>query len=194
MIKAIVFDCFGVLVGKGFEHTYRTAGGDPGKDREFIESMLGQANLGMISDEDFRSGMAGQVGISVDDWRQAVRQSDLPDMALLDHIKQLRGKYKTAVLSNANKGVVERKIGAERIEQCFDEVIVSADVGLTKPDPEIYKLAAERLGVKPEEVVFIDDSPWLIAGARETGMKTVLYQNLDQTIKELDALLADTES
>jgi putative hydrolase of the HAD superfamily len=189
MVKAVIFDCFGVLVGKGFEHTYRLAGGDPAKDRVFIEDMLGQASMGLVSDDEFRTQMAAHVGISVDEWRSAVRAADLADTELLDYIKDLRKSCKTAILSNANRGVVERKIGQNWITECFDEVIVSADVGLVKPDPRIYELAVERLGVEAAECVFIDDSLGHIEGARQYGMQAVHYQDFVQMKSELTKLL-----
>lgn len=189
MVKAVIFDCFGVLIGKGFEYTYRLAGGDPAKDRLFIEDLLGQANMGMISDQAFREQMAARVGISVEDWRAAVRAADLADEELLNYIKSLRQSCKTAVLSNANRGVVERKIGTGRVGDYFDEIVVSADVGMAKPDPRVYSLAAERLGVDPAECVFVDDSPHLAEGAKLAGMQAIIYKNFLQMRAELDSLL-----
>ncbi len=189
MIKAIIFDCFGVLVGSGFENTYRTAGGDPVADRPFIENTLGQANMGLISDDDFRKAMAGQLNLQLEQWQQAVRRAEQPDEDLLNYIKELRKNYKTAVLSNANSGTVARKIGEQWVRQCFDEVVVSAEVGLVKPDPAIYLMAADRLGVKPEECVFIDDIKMFTEAGQKLGMKVILYQGLDNLKKELELLL-----
>lgn len=194
MIKAVLFDCFGVLVGKGFDNTYRLAGGDPIKDRSFINDMLGQANFGLITDDDFRNAMAKQLGISNDEWADAVRRADLPDLQLLDYIKQLRGNYTTAILSNANKGVLERKLGPEILKTFFDHVIVSADINIAKPDPLIYSLAAKRLGVSPEECVFVDDNKSHLVPARQLGMRTVLFRDSEQARLELEKILANPES
>lgn len=194
MVRAIIFDCFGVIVGQGFEYTYRMAGGDPKHDRAFIEDMLGQANFGLISDDDFRSGMAEKLGVSVDEWRQAVRTAERADAGLLTYVKQLRANYKTAVLSNANKGVLERKIGRERLYDCFDVVVASAEVGMVKPDPRIYRHAAEQLDVEPAECVFIDDSQLFVDQARELGMQAILYQNFAQLRADLTKILADSKS
>lgn len=189
MIKAIIFDCFGVLVGQGFEHTYRIAGGDPKLDRSFIESTLGQANLGLISDDEFRNAMADKLGIPIKQWQEAVKSAELPDRELLTYIKGLRPKYKTAVLSNANRGVLERKIGAEQLKECFDQVIVSAEIGMVKPDPRIYSLSAERLNVALQECIFIDDrQPFLDVAAR-LGMKVILYKDFEDLKKSMKKLL-----
>jgi len=193
MIKAILFDCFGVLVGTGFEHTYRMAGGDPVKDRPFIDDMLGQANLGLITQEDFQESLTKQLSVSADTWHKAVEQSEQPDFELLRYIEHLHKTYKTGVLSNANFGAVEARIGGEWLEKCFDEVIVSAEIGLIKPDPAIYHYAAERLGVEPGQCAFLDDSPGHLETARDLGLHTILYKGFPQAKKELERLLADTK-
>jgi putative hydrolase of the HAD superfamily len=194
MIKAVIFDCFGVLVGRGFEETYRIAGGDPVKDRQFINDVLGQANLGLIDDQAFHDQMTGQLGISLSEWRHATITAEQPNQELLEYIKGLHADYKTAVLSNANRGVVERRIGGHWLEACFDELIVSADIGMVKPDPQIYSYAADKLGVEPSECVFIDDKTVFLEPAEAYGMKTVLYQTFDQAVADLKKILADTEN
>ena len=190
MVKAIVFDCFGVIVGKGFDYTYRLAGGDPVKDKRFIYETLAKANLGLISDQAFRRLMAAKLGISNDKWRKAVRQAEQADRQLLDYIKSLRLKYKTAILSNANYGVLERKIGEQCLKDCFDQIIVSAEVGLVKPDPRIYEMAAERLGVSLNECVFVDDRQLFLDAGQNLGMKVILYQDFKSLRRDLAALTA----
>lgn len=189
MIKAIIFDCFGVLVGKGFEQTYRTAGGDPFSDRVFIERMLGKANLGLISDTEFRTSMARQVGISPTRWSQAVKSAELLNTDLLVYIAKLHGAYKTAILSNANRGVLERKIGTQWLEKDFDAVVVSAEVGIAKPDPRVYQLVIDRLAVAPSECLYIDDRESFLQVARQLGMSGLLYENIDQTKLAMSKLL-----
>jgi epoxide hydrolase-like predicted phosphatase len=192
MIKAILIDCFGVLVGRGFEETYRTAGGDPDIDRAFINDMLGQTNLGLVSEDVFHEAMASRLGITLSAWQATLQRVELPNVELLEYVQKLHGSYKLAILSNANVGVIEYKIGKDWVQACFDDVIVSADIGLVKPDPEIYKYAANRLDVAPSECVFIDDNEMLLKPARELGMKTIFYKDFAQTKSELEKLLGAT--
>ena len=194
MVRAILFDCFGVLVGTGFEHTYRMAGGDPVKDREFIENKLRQENLGFITPEYFQEALIRKLSITDDDWQRAIGQAEQPDLELLRYIEQLRKTYKTAVMSNASLGVVESRIGAKWLKKCFDEVVVSAEIGLIKPDPAIYSYTAERLGVPLGDCVFVDDREIHLGPARSLGMLTVLYEGFPQTKIKLERLLADTKS
>jgi len=191
MIKAIIFDCFGVLVGRGFEETYRTAGGDPIKDQEFITDMLGQTNLGLISQADFNTAMATKLGITDQDWQDVLHKVEQPNMELLAYIKELRQQYKLAVLSNANRGLIDY-LESMSGEHYFDDIIVSAEVGLTKPDPEIYSYTAERLGVELDECVFIDDREALLEPAKALGMWTILYQDFAQLHRDLAALLTQS--
>jgi putative hydrolase of the HAD superfamily len=185
MIKAIIFDCFGVLIGKGFEQTYRMAGGDPVRDREFIESTLGQANLGLITDEQFRANMAEHVGISKDDWNTTIRQAELLDTDLLKYIVQLRATYKTAILSNANNRVLDTQIGEQWLKDAFDDVVISAEVGLVKPDPRVYQLVANRL-----DVALNDDRASFVEIANNLGMRALVYETFKKFKEDLTPLLA----
>ena len=107
------------------------------------------------------------------------------DEALLDYIRSLRPGYRQAVLSNAWSDL--RLLLRERwqILDVFDEVIVSAEVGMLKPDPRIYGLALARLGLQPSEVVFLDDRPENVNGALSAGMHAIQYQNLAQARQAL---------
>ena len=71
----------------------------------------------------------------------------------------------------------------------FDATVISGDVGLHTPQPEIYRLACERLGVEPGEAVFVDDLRENVAGAEAVGMAAVLHRHSAATIAELEALL-----
>jgi len=77
----------------------------------------------------------------------------------------------------------------DEIRSLFDEVVISAEVGLHKPQPEIYLLAAERLGVRPEDCVFVDDLRENCAGAEAVGMTAVLHRESAETIARVEELL-----
>ena len=91
-------------------------------------------------------------------------------------VRALRPPYRLAVLSNADITLEDRIRNGYGIYDLFDAVICSADVGLAKPDAAAYRLAAERLGLKAEECVFIDDTRPNVAGAREVGMAAIHFR------------------
>lgn len=194
MIRGIIFDCFGVLVGQGFWRTYQAAGGDPVRDGEFLKDTLQQTNSGMISSEAFSQKIAARLGIGVDAWTAVVRGIEVPNQPLFDYIRSdLQPHYKLGFLCNANIGVVERRIPADLLG-IFDDRIISAEVGLLKPDPRIYRLASQRLGLPCTELVFCDDKPVYTAAAAALGMQTIVYTDFASFRRELEALTANADS
>jgi putative hydrolase of the HAD superfamily len=92
---------------------------------------------------------------------------------------------RTALLSNADQlGTDER----DDIADAFDTVVLSGQVGFGKPDVRIYLLTAERLGLTPEECVFVDDMVSNVRGAVRAGMVGVHHRDVDTTLMELNAL------
>ncbi|MGZ6004835.1 MAG: HAD-IA family hydrolase [Candidatus Saccharimonadales bacterium] len=189
MIKAIIFDCFGVLAGSAYKEIYRRAGGDMDKDSQYISDQLHLSNTGQISTKELRHRTAKRLGISLEDWTDRVNSSEKPNLQLLDYVKELKNRYKVAILSNAGVGVLERKFTPEQLN-LFDAKIVSAEVDLYKPQAEIFMLTASRLGAQLNECVFIDDLTPYVEAAGSIGMRTILYQNFEQMKTELEVLLA----
>jgi putative hydrolase of the HAD superfamily len=92
---------------------------------------------------------------------------------------------RTALLSNSWGMELYRR---SELEGLFDVVVISGEVGLRKPDPAIFTLTTERLGVPPGACVFVDDYPGHLQPAMEAGMRTVLHRAPDETIRELEGL------
>ena len=99
------------------------------------------------------------------------------------------GGYKAALLSNSwGMGLYP----IDRIRALFDVVVISGEVGLRKPDPDIFKLTVGELGLEAEKCVFVDDHPGHLKAAQEAGMTTVLHKSPAQSIPEVEALLGLT--
>jgi epoxide hydrolase-like predicted phosphatase len=92
---------------------------------------------------------------------------------------------KTALLSNS-WGMDYPRDGWDEL---FDVTVISGEVGMRKPDAEIYLLCAQRLGLPPEQCVFVDDLPPNVRGAAAVGMVGVLHRSYEQTLGELEVLL-----
>lgn len=107
------------------------------------------------------------------------------DPAMTDVLRRARKHgLKTALLSNSWGFDYPR----EGWSDVFDEVVISGEVGLRKPEPEIYRLAAERLGVPPSQCVFVDDLTPNVRGAVAVGMIGVLHRDVPATVGELEAI------
>jgi putative hydrolase of the HAD superfamily len=92
-------------------------------------------------------------------------------------------------LSNSFLGAREKEQAAYGFEDLVDDIIYSHEVGLAKPDRRIYALTCERLGLQPEEFIFVDDVAGHIEGARAFGIHSILFQNNGQTISEIEKRL-----
>ena len=104
-------------------------------------------------------------------------------------VERLRPPYKVSILSNADLALRGRLVEKLRIDHLFDDIVCSAEVGMAKPEPEIFRLAAARLGVAPGECVFVDDWDQNVDAAREVGMTAICYRR--EKGDDLAALLAN---
>ena len=110
-----------------------------------------------------------------------------PDETMLKAIRVARGAgVRTGLISNSwGAGRYDR----DSFPELFDGVVISGEVGLHKPEPEIFRLGAERVGLPPEECVFVDDLKENCAGAEAVGMRAVLHRGAERTVPELERLL-----
>ena len=104
-----------------------------------------------------------------------------PGAEILVAAARRRG-LRTALLSNTDK------LGNDDIADLFDTIVLSGQIGFGKPDIRIYLLTAERLGLTPEECVFVDDMMSNVHGAVRAGMVGVHHTDVDTTLYELNAL------
>jgi putative hydrolase of the HAD superfamily len=110
-----------------------------------------------------------------------------PDMHQVVRTARAAG-LRTGLLSNSWGLDYDREGWA----QLFDAVVISGEVGLRKPDPAIYALAAERLGLPPEQIVFVDDLPANVRAAVAAGMVGVRHVAVETTVAELEILFERT--
>lgn len=94
--------------------------------------------------------------------------------------------YQTALCSNSWG---TRLYPRDRLAPIFDVLVISGEVGLRKPDPAIFELTLEKLGVDARACVFVDDHPGHLAPAMEMGMKTVLHRSPEESVREVSSLL-----
>ena len=107
-----------------------------------------------------------------EEWRKAQAPIDL-NIAVA---RALRPAYRCSILSNADVSLRGRLEGELALHHLFDDIVVSAEVGVAKPAARIFQLAAERLGVAPAACVFVDDWDQNVEAAREVGMQAVLHR------------------
>jgi epoxide hydrolase-like predicted phosphatase len=110
-----------------------------------------------------------------------------PEEAMIGAVREARrAGVRTGLISNSWGSTV---YDPALMDELFDGVVISGEVGLHKPQPEIYLLGCERLGVAPSDCVFVDDLRENIAGAEEVGMVGVLHRDAADTVARLEELL-----
>jgi len=116
-----------------------------------------------------------------------VTEAATPRPVMIEAIRRLRAKgYRVAALTNNWKTDAD---AASNLQIHFDVVVESAKEGLRKPDPRIYRIACERLGVTPEEAVFLDDIGLNLKSAKALGMTTIKVADPDDALAELEEIL-----
>jgi epoxide hydrolase-like predicted phosphatase len=122
-------------------------------------------------------------------WPTCGASTSAPRTELIEFASRLRPRYRTGILSNSFVGAREREQQAYGFEDLVDEIVYSHESEMGKPDPRIYALACARLGVRPEEAVFLDDHDPFVTAAREAGLHAVRYQGNAQAIADIEELL-----
>ncbi|MEA2347380.1 MAG: putative hydrolase of the superfamily [Thermoleophilaceae bacterium] len=116
----------------------------------------------------------------------------VPDHAMLDAVEKAHDAgIRTGLISNSwGEGHYDR----DMLPGIFDGIVISGDVGMHKPNADIYLLGAERAGAAPEDCVFVDDLRENCAGAEAVGMTAILHRGAQGTLPELERLLGVTLS
>jgi putative hydrolase of the HAD superfamily len=198
VIKAVVLDIGSVLeviddavFPAPFENRLGLAPGTVAAAADFE----GDPGLGQITEDDVRRHWQRRLGLTDDQvaelmadyWRWYVGSLD---QTLVDWFASVRGRgLKAGILSNSGPGARE----AERhwgFEEMTDDLVYSHEVGLAKPDPAVYALAAARLGVEGSEIAFLDDVAANVAAARAAGWHAVLHEDTGRSIAELERIIA----
>jgi putative hydrolase of the HAD superfamily len=108
---------------------------------------------------------------------------------LIAYFRALRPRYRTAILSNSFLGAREQEEKRYGFTSMVDLAIYSHEEGMHKPDPRIFTLASERLGIPPAEIVFLDDLPENVDAARACGFWAILFTSTSQAVSDIEALL-----
>src|SRR5258706_6510385 len=156
MIRALIFDCFGVFYPDPV-FTYMRNPQTPPEKAEALHTLDEQAARGKLTKSGFIKQAASLLHKSSKDTEIQFFQRHDNNQKLIDCIINARSNYKTALLSNIGGDMTDGFFTPEEREQLFDIVILSGNEKFAKPDKEFFTLACERLGVLPQEAIMIDD-------------------------------------
>lgn len=179
-INTFIFDCFGVVCDPVVNNWYKENRLKYGLVDNNLQSLLKELDLGNASEDDIVDYFMKYDGVNStrEELRKDIDSYLKLDTKLVEIIKKLRDKgYKTILLSNANASFFKRKIYTTypEFKDLFDNIIISSDIKMVKPDPDIYLHTLSKINSKPEESLFIDDSKTNVDGAINVGINGYLY-------------------
>jgi epoxide hydrolase-like predicted phosphatase len=198
-IRAVLFDIGGVLeitpdlgITEDWEGRLGLAAGE--LDERMRDAWIG-GSVGALTLDDVHLAIEDRLGLDArgradfmaDIWREYLGTANIE---LIEYARGLRPRYRTGIISNSFVGAREREQAAYGFEDLVDEIVYSHEAGMSKPDQRIYALACERLGIGPEDALFLDDSDVCCAGAREYGMQAVQHHGNAESIASIESLIS----
>jgi putative hydrolase of the HAD superfamily len=159
-----------------------------------LEQLWAPGSVGRSSLEEIEQQTAAALGLDEaalnalmeDAWLEYVGSLN---QELADYFASLRPGYRTGIVSNSFVGAREREQAVHGFEDMCDVIVYSHEEGCLKPDPRIYRIVCDRLGVDPVAAVLLDDLQANVDGARALGMQGITFADTAQAIAELQALL-----
>jgi epoxide hydrolase-like predicted phosphatase len=197
-IHAVTFDIGGVLeitpdlgLDKKWEQKLNL---QTGKLNECLGDIWRDGSIGAISIEQVHTRIGEVMGMNEtlvnefmnDLWHEYLGTLNIE---LAEYFRALRPKYQTAIISNSFVGAREKEEEKYRFSKVCDFIIYSHEVGISKPDPRIFSMTCERLGLQPSEVIFVDDHEEVMKSARELGIHCIEHKDNAQTIAEIEACI-----
>lgn len=193
--RGLLVDFGGVLttdIWKSFDAFCASEGLERGAVLELFRgdgealALLRALERGAISDEVFERDFGELLGVEAPGLIERLFAGLEPEASMIGAVERARATgVRTGLITNSwGTGIYERAP-----LQIFDATVISGDVGLHKPQPEIYELGAERIGVPAARCVFVDDLRENVAGAEAAGMAAILHRDPARTIAELERLL-----
>jgi len=191
MITTVIFDLGGVLLRTEDREPRTKLAQRLGMTYEQLESRVygsREAMRGEISAEIHKGSILKVLGLPEDgmkDFGDEFWGGDRMDRKLVEFIRGLRGEYLTALLSNAWDDLRPLLVNYWKIADAFDQIFISAEMGLAKPDPRIYQAVAEELHKDPSEILFVDDFIENVEAARAEGWHAIHFRSREGALAEL---------
>jgi putative hydrolase of the HAD superfamily len=197
-IRAVFFDLGGVILRTEYQAPRQQLAERLGMeyddlDRIVFDSTTGiQAANGSITSQQHWEAVMKRLKRPLDEMesiRQEFFAGDIIDRDILNFLRSLRGTHKTGLISN-NWSDLRDYLVREKMIDAFDHIIISAEVGVAKPEPEIFRIALKQAGVRPEEAVFVDDFYVNVEGCEKVGMKGIHFKDAPSAMQQLKDLLS----
>ena len=185
MIKAIIFDFFGVVVKEGYDIWLEKRVENLSEELQFFRDIGKKIDSGKITHEEFLNIISKKVGVESENiWPEVFKEMTLNEN-MLALIKSLKENYKIGVLSNATHVWLEDLLERHKLHEYFDEVYISSRQGFIKPQHEAFQKMLNMLDISKEEAIFIDDRQGNVDASNEFGIKAFCYTTVEKLKDDL---------
>ena len=197
-IKAIIIDFGGVILRTEDRKPRTTLAQHHGLTFQELDDLVfssvssKQAAMGFISSNQHWNQVCTELQVNPKMQNKFIQDffaGDRLDWGLLSILRKLHKKYRIALLSNAWDDLRHHIENEWQISDIFDMLVISAEVGLVKPDPKIFEYTLTKLGLQAIESIFIDDFLENINTARGIGLNVIQFQNVHQVTEDLYTVL-----
>jgi len=187
MYKVILFDFFGVFCASIATNWLKKAVPEYEAKLTAFQMLCTQSDLGMLSRSDFNKEVSKLTGIPVPEIVRGIEAEVAIDTQLVNYTEKLKASgLRVACLSNGSHEWTLQVINEHGLEHVFEEVILSSDLGIVKPDPEIYLRALRKLGVQPSQAIFVDDRKANAAAAEALGIRSFVFTDTPTFIEDFE--------
>ena len=188
MKKIILFDFFGVISSEIAPIWFRRHFTDADADRVKME-IVTPADIGDITEKELFLNISSLLGVSPqvvrEEWMALVKI----DTELVEYIRELRKTHRVYLLSNAIAPFIREILEKYSLYSLFDEVFLSSEIHLIKPNEDYFNYCLEKIGADAENCIFTDDNKTNIKGARAVGISAIHYTTPENYKRELMKLL-----
>ncbi len=191
MIRGIIFDCFGVLAHGSLEYLRSLVAAEHLQE---LNDFSVRSDRGFVSRDDYMKQVGLLLGKTPQEVDNIVRTQHFRSEAMIQWAGTLHGSYRTALLSNIGRSVIEELFTEDELHALFDAAILSSEIGMVKPEPQAFEYAAAQLSLLPKECVMIDDLTSNIEGAKAVGMQGIVFKDIEQCKTELARILESTHA
>jgi putative hydrolase of the HAD superfamily len=168
----------------------RRLGLPTGAVHERLGEVWEAGSVGAVSEPEVRDQVADRLRLDAVDveafmadlWAEYL---GTPNNELIAYVRGLRSRCRLGILSNSFVGAREREVAAYHFDELVEQIVYSHEIGVCKPDPRAFEVTCARLGVRPEDCLFVDDIGVNVEAAQAVGMQAHLFEENAGTIARI---------
>lgn len=190
MYKAIIFDFFGVFCPDISMNWFKKTVPNSNDKLSKFQDICTKSDYGELSKPEFYDEVAMLANVTVGSAIAGVEAEIHINAPLVKYVNELQARgYLTACLSNETHEWTLELINKQGLSNLFNEIVLSADLGIVKPSPEIYIHTLEKLNVAASEAIFVDDRKINTDSAQELGIRSLIFIDTPTFIKEFEQMI-----